>query len=214
MDERSTTERAKTYIDALARGIDPLTGHTLPEGDIVNNVRISRCLFYVSGILARVLEQGFPQAGGAASTGEAPRAEEASLEKETAHTEETPRRRAKKAAFFLTDSQRSTLAAHEGSVFARDIAAQLSRFADENQTRGFAAAWISAWLMAEGFMEQTEQGKRATELGAELGIETMQREHADGTPYLVNKYNAQAQQFILDNFDVIVAFKAKRKEQS
>lgn len=202
MDERSTTERAKTYIDALARGIDPLTGHTLPEGDIVNNVRISRCLFYVSGILARVLEQGFPQAGEAVSTGE------------TAPTEETLRRRAKKAAFFLTDSQRSTLAAHEGSVFARDIAAQLSRFADENQTRGFAAAWISAWLTAEGFMEQTEQGKRATELGAELGIETMQREHADGTPYLVNKYNAQAQQFILDNFDVIVAFKAKRKEQS
>ena len=113
-----------------------------------------------------------------------------------------------------TDSQRSTLAACEDSLFARDIAAQLSRFADENKTRGFAAAWISAWLTAEGFMEQTEQGKRATELGAELGIETLQREHADGTPYLVNKYNTQAQQFILDNFDVIVAFKAKRKEQS
>ena len=196
MDERSTTERAKAYIDALARGIDPLTGHTLPEGDIVNNVRISRCLFYVSGILARVLEQGFPQAG------------------EAAPAESAPRRRAKKAAFFLTDSQRSTLAACEDSLFARDIAAQLSRFADENKTRGFAAAWISAWLTAEGFMEQTEQGKRATELGAELGIETLQREHADGTPYFVNKYNTQAQQVILDNFDVIVAFKAKRKEQS
>ena len=208
MDERSTTERAKTYIDALARGIDPLTGHTLPEGDIVNNVRISRCLFYVSGILARVLEQGFPQAGESAPAESAPLAEETPL------AGDAPRRRAKKAAFFLTDSQRSTLAACEDSLFARDIAAQLSRFADENKTRGFAAAWISAWLTAEGFMEQTEQGKRATELGAELGIETLQREHADGTPYLVNKYNTQAQQFILDNFDVIVAFKAKRKEQS
>lgn len=214
MDERSTTERAKTYIDALARGIDPLTGHTLPEGDIVNNMRISRCLFYVSGILARVLEQGFPQAGEAAPAESAPLAEETPHAEETPLAGDAPRRRAKKAAFFLTDSQRSTLAACEDSLFARDIAAQLSRFADENKTRGFAAAWISAWLTAEGFMEQTEQGKRATELGAELGIETLQREHADGTPYLVNKYNTQAQQFILDNFDVIVAFKAKRKEQS
>lgn len=214
MDERSTTERAKAYIDALARGIDPLTGHTLPEGDIVNNVRISRCLFYVSGILARVLERGFPQAGEAAPAESAPLAGDAPLAEETPLAGDAPRRRAKKAAFFLTDSQRSTLAACEDSLFARDIAAQLSRFADENKTRGFAAAWISAWLTAEGFMEQTEQGKRATELGAELGIETLQREHADGTPYLVNKYNTQAQQFILDNFDVIVAFKARRKEQS
>ena len=131
----------------------------MPGDDIVNNVRISRCLFYVSEILGRVLGQGFPQAG-----------EEPAVD--------APRRRAKKAAFLLTDSRRSTLAAYGGSVYARDIAAQLSRFADENGTRRFTAAWITAWLTAEGFMEQTEQGKRATELGAELGIETSQREHA------------------------------------
>ena len=116
------------------------------------------------------------------------------------------RRRGKKAAFLLTDSRRSALAAYGGSVYARDIAAQLSRFADENGTRRFTAAWITAWLTAEGFMEQTEQGKRATEPGAEPGIETSQREYA-----VLYKYvQYPAQQFILDNFDVIVAFKTKK----
>lgn len=146
----------------------------LPEDDIVNNMRISRCLFYVSEILGRVLGQGFPQAGEAPAEGAPPAGD-------------FPRRRAKKAAFFLTDSQRSALAAYGGSVYARDIAAQLSRFADENGTRRFTAAWITAWLTAEGFMEQTEQGKRATDPGAEPGIETSQREHA----VLINMYNTR-----------------------
>ena len=36
--------RAKTYIDKLPNGIDPLTDEPDRENDIVNNVRISPCL--------------------------------------------------------------------------------------------------------------------------------------------------------------------------
>lgn len=46
--------RAKDYIDKLANGINPLTGETLPETDIVNNIKVSRCLFYVSQVLSNV----------------------------------------------------------------------------------------------------------------------------------------------------------------
>ena len=38
-------QHAKEYLDKLARGIDPLTGREVPEDEIINNVRISRCLF-------------------------------------------------------------------------------------------------------------------------------------------------------------------------
>ena len=55
MTEREILKHAKNYIDSLANGINPLTGEPVNEGDIVNNVRISRCLFYVSGILGKVL---------------------------------------------------------------------------------------------------------------------------------------------------------------
>ena len=50
MTELETIQRAKMYIDNLANGINPLNGQHLPEEDIVNNVRISRCLFYVSNL--------------------------------------------------------------------------------------------------------------------------------------------------------------------
>ena len=45
MTELEIMQHAKDYLDKLAKGIDPLTGREVPEGEIINNVRISRCLF-------------------------------------------------------------------------------------------------------------------------------------------------------------------------
>ena len=39
---------AKTYLDKLAGGINPLSDEPLPETDVVRQERISRCLSYVS----------------------------------------------------------------------------------------------------------------------------------------------------------------------
>lgn len=47
--------RAKDYVTSLANGINPLTGEILPDTDITNNIRISRCLFYVSNVLDDVI---------------------------------------------------------------------------------------------------------------------------------------------------------------
>lgn len=39
------------WINKLANGMNPLDGSTLPDSDIVNNVHISRCLFYFAIVL-------------------------------------------------------------------------------------------------------------------------------------------------------------------
>ncbi len=57
MTELETLERAKMYIDKLANGINPLNDEPVKDDDIVNNIRISRCLFYVSNILKNVIER-------------------------------------------------------------------------------------------------------------------------------------------------------------
>lgn len=51
-------QRAKAYIDQLANGINPIDGTCVADSDVINNVRISRCLFYVSDILKRVIDNG------------------------------------------------------------------------------------------------------------------------------------------------------------
>ncbi len=58
MEEVEKMLHAKKYIDQLANGINPLTGEAVAEDDIVNNVRLSRCFFYVSDLLRSMIEAG------------------------------------------------------------------------------------------------------------------------------------------------------------
>ena len=56
--ELEIMKHAKEYIDKLANGIDPFSDKPVPDGDIINNVKLSRCFFYISGILEKVIENG------------------------------------------------------------------------------------------------------------------------------------------------------------
>lgn len=47
--ELETMKHAKEYIDKLANGIGPFSDKPVPDGDIINNVKLSRCFFYISG---------------------------------------------------------------------------------------------------------------------------------------------------------------------
>lgn len=58
MTDLEIMQHAKDYLDKLAKGINPLTDQEVPEDDVVNNVRISHCLFYVSDVLRQVIENG------------------------------------------------------------------------------------------------------------------------------------------------------------
>ena len=61
MTELEKIAYAKSFIDKLANGINPVDDTPIPEGDIANNVRLSRCFFYVSDILRQVIENGVSQ---------------------------------------------------------------------------------------------------------------------------------------------------------
>ena len=58
MDEMERLKRAKMYMDKLAQGVDPITGVQMPSDTVLNNVRLSRCFFYVAGVLGRLIDAG------------------------------------------------------------------------------------------------------------------------------------------------------------
>ena len=58
MTELETLERAKMYLEKLANGINPVDGIPVPDEDVINNVRLSRCFFYVADVLRQVIENG------------------------------------------------------------------------------------------------------------------------------------------------------------
>ena len=72
MTELETMQHAKNYLDKLAQVIDPLIGQKVPGDDVINNVRISRCLFYVSVVLRQVIENGCIQVKTVKNSEEAP----------------------------------------------------------------------------------------------------------------------------------------------
>lgn len=57
MEETEKIALAKSWVQHLANGINPIDGSELKDDDIVNNVHISRCLFYVADILGKYSER-------------------------------------------------------------------------------------------------------------------------------------------------------------
>lgn len=188
MTEIEILEHAKSYIDKLANGIDPMTDMPVGEGDAVNNVRVSRCLFYVSEVLSKVI------ASGGIPTAPKP----------------------KKRPFFLTAEQLSRYPYADRAVTVSEIADNLNALADAEQCLKMPYTHITGWLVGIGALELcTVEGKsvkRPTARGGALGITTEQRTGRNGD-YTVVVYSRAAQQFIADNLEAVEAAAHAEKEQ-
>lgn len=188
MEELDVMKRAQSYMESLANGIDPLTGSELPDTDIVNNVRISRCLFYVSGVLKKVIANG----------GEVQREK---------------LKRSEQAAFSLTDEQTASLKVSENSVPVSGITDIINAQIDKLTMKKLKPATVNKWLMEKGLLTEYiingRSHKKPTAAGEQLGITALEKVSFQGTPYIACVYNSEAQQFIFDNIDVITEFAAQ-----
>ena len=186
MTELEIMQHARGYLDKLAQGIDPLTGLEVPEGEIINNVRISRCLFYVSDVLRQVIENGGIQVKAV--------------------------KKAEKAPFTLSFEDRSRYSFGDWPATASVIAQQLNELVDLETMQKLKTTSITKFLLQSGLLFEEEgpsgsKNKRPTEDGRRLGISTTQRMGQNGE-YTAVVYNREAQQFILDNLDAIIAINA------
>ena len=182
MTELEKIEYAKSFIDKLANGINPLDDTMIKEDDIVNNVRLSRCFFFVSDILRQVIE-----AGGIA------------------------KKKIKFSRVSLTPEQLCGVAFSEKPIPISEIANRLNSLRENENMRKISHRDLSNWLISIEMLceENTADGKttkRPTAHGNEIGITTEVREGQRGA-YTVTVYNRTAQEFIVDNFDAVVAMK-------
>ncbi|MGN1127661.1 MAG: hypothetical protein ACI4T6_01750 [Candidatus Flemingiibacterium sp.] len=178
--DQEIMQRAKLYIDKLANGINPLTDEPLREDDIVNNVRISRCLFYVSGVLEKVLQN--------------PRMTE-------------PHNR--KKAFSVTREQLDKFEYSQEPLLISVIADRISALSADENTKKLSSSRITGWLAAHGFLEERvdpngRTKKYVTKAGNEIGVYQEERTGLRG-PYLATLYTIDAQHFIIDNMEAILA---------
>ena len=184
MTEIEKIEYAKLFIDKLANGVNPLDDSLIKDSDIVNNVRISRCLFFVSNILRQVVENG------------------------------GVKKRSAKIPFALTMEERAKFVYSDIPIPVSEIAKRFNDLLTNEDMKKLSHKNITEWLISiEMLYEMTKPDgkttKRPTDHGRAIGITTEIRTGMRGE-YMVTIYNKNAQEFIVNNIDAVLAFREKK----
>lgn len=182
MTEVEVQQRAKRYLDCLVQGINPLDGTVIPEGDTVRQVRIARCLQYVSGILEQVIE----------NHGEVQRVK---------------KKRSERLPFSLTPEQLLSLKPEPQPVSISEIVQKCNAMIDEYTMCRLKTTTLTKWLVRAGFLEEISVGENVT--GNPhckrhcLGIAEKTVQSFDRT-YTVVTYSSRAQEFLFENLEMML----------
>lgn len=179
MTELETMQRAQMYLDKLARGVDPITGQEIGDDSVLNNVRISRCLFYVSGVLDQVIANG-GQVG----------------------------KRERNVEFSITRAQMAHIRLSQYPIGINEFAENIRAAAGNPDMKRPNTGKITVWLEKRGLLSlQTDaEGKQRrlpTDRGLSSGLSTRMRTGQNGE-YLAVCYDANIQRMILDNLEEIL----------
>ena len=145
---------------------------------MLNNVRLARCFFYVSGVLDQVIARG-------------------------GNVKKTP-----KKDFYVTEEElRRVDASQEPIRITQFVDLMMSVINDPNRKK-LKTTTITDWLIEKGFMtKQTDadgKSKRLpTAIGEQIGLTVKLREGQYGT-YQAVYYSEDAQRFLLDHLQEIL----------
>lgn len=170
----------KNFIDKLANGINPLDDTQIPDGDLLNNIRISRCMFYVSDILRQVIENnGFKKATNDKN----------------------------KAPFSISDERLAEFQFSQEPIGISEFTKRINSLIDENIMKKLKITSITEWLVDTDILyneiSNNKKHKRVTPKGASLGISECIYQGQYGE-YKKLLYNENAQHFIINNINSII----------
>jgi hypothetical protein len=182
MEELEKMRRAKMYLDKLAVGIDPLSDCEISDDSVINNVRICRCLNYISDILEKVIANG----------GE--------IGRKVVVTQ---------LPFSITPEQKQKIQISEDGVGVTIISKRIAAVLD-SQVKPLSAVNISGWLHQMGYLSENTFGNKKSKVaspqGEALGITTIEAVNSQGINYKKNVYNSSAQRYVIDNLEKIAEF--------
>ena len=189
MTELEKIAYAKSFIDKLANGINPLDDQPIPDGDVVNNIRLSRCFFYVSDILRQVCENGGV----------------------------TKPKKERRIAFALPIECLDRFEYSREPISISSVVGRINALIVDERMKPLSYRQVCQWLINVGMVEYIGEldGKRVlrpTEAGLKVGISLETRKSQYNNEYQVVVYNESMQRFIVDNIDSIIHTEYKKKE--
>ncbi|HWR23899.1 MAG TPA: hypothetical protein VN366_10545 [Feifaniaceae bacterium] len=173
--------RAKAHLSRLAEGYNPFTEEALPNDTVLSDPRMIRCLYFSVAILQKVIDNG-----GDIGT----------------------KRGSAKSGFCISDEELKRVHITQAPIPISSFVAEINNAVTDKNMKKLSAPAITNWLVAQGFLQLADpaSGKRhkiTTEQSKYIGISSELRNGPNGT-YTALLYNAEAQQFILDNLNSIL----------
>ena len=189
MTELEKIAYAKSFIDKLARGINPLDDTTIPDDDIVNNPRLCRCFFYVSEVLGQVIING--------------------------KKSEARQKKPKREYFSITTERLKDFKYSDVPITTNELCKRLESLVDLKSMRRISRQSLPEWLVSLELLTPPHNGMRyssslPTEEGKKMGISRITYQNEYGA-YSVNVLGIEAQKFIIDNIEAFLAFRKRSK---
>lgn len=187
---------AKSFIDKLANGINPLDDTPIPENDIANHVRLSRCFFYVSSILQKEIDR------------------ECRKHSKANKPETLP--------FSIKQEQLNGFEYSPNPISATAVSRKINWLVREDieqkKIKKLSYRQIIQWLMNIGMIEyrECENGKFKrfpTAEGEGIGLVLMFWDN-DERQSPVIYFTEEAQRFIIDNIEAVIATEIQKGKTS
>ncbi len=187
MTEREMIERAQVYLYKLANGIDPITDIPVRDEDVINHVSVSRCLFFASDVLRKMLVNG-------------------GMESQPGCCKKQP--------FSITQEQLKRIQPSDDPVQISTLCQRITEAVANDQMTRLSPTAVLDWLESCGFLIKVpnmdgKMTRRPTSEGFRIGITQKERNGRRGE-YIAVFYNEFAQRFILDNLDAVLNFKKRQ----
>ncbi len=173
IDEMKLLKRSKLYIDAMAQGINPLTGEFVSDS-VISDGKIQSCLEYVSFVLDNVIDKG-------------------------GITKARNREKNTNENVVITREQIEKIKFSKEPIGITETAKRINEVIDESISKRVTGPMLANMMVEMGYigLEKDSRRKITNEKSKKLGITTVQRKRLNSDDiYEQVVYSEDAQKFI------------------
>lgn len=195
MDKLQVIQRAKSYMDMLSQGIDPISGELIENDSTLQQERLKKCFSYVSGILDEIIKTN-----GIVAMPVSKFSQEYTMAR-------------KKSAFSLNQQQRRNIHISNSPIIPSAFIKNINSVVNVEMMEKLSLKTINKWLLKQGYLSEqkvptvvNKNVKTITSTSANIGvIEQTIVDQKTGEAKTQVFFSRQAQEFILDNIESIVS---------
>lgn len=179
--DKEKISKAKIILEKMANGINPINGEPINDESFLQDPRMIRCLFFISGVLQEVIN----------SNGK--------VLKST-----------KPQSFSITKEEKMQVVIPDRNIGITEFTKCINSVIDLNRSKKLSPVEVNKQLKKMGILgeEITEKGNKRTvinEKSKEYGIE-MESRNFNGKIYDVVVFNEEGKKFLLENLEDILNY--------